>query len=73
MRKGENAVNQHFLLLPQCFLPIQKQIPILSVTFILSSANASNLDQFKILLFGKELTREVHADTNNQLHVQNFQ
>ena len=24
--KGENAVNQHFLLLPQCFLPYQEQI-----------------------------------------------
>ena len=27
--KGENPGNQHFLLLPQCFLPIQKQISIL--------------------------------------------
>ena len=25
--KGENAGNQHFLLLPQCFLPFQRQIP----------------------------------------------
>ena len=24
--KGENAGNQHFLLLPKCFLPFQKQI-----------------------------------------------
>ena len=24
--KGENAGNQHFLLLPQCFLPYQSQI-----------------------------------------------
>ena len=39
--KGENAGNQHFLLLPPCFLPLSKQI---SVTFILSSANALNLD-----------------------------
>ena len=27
-----------------------------SVTFILSSANALNFDQSKVLLFGKELT-----------------
>ena len=27
--KGENAGKQHFLLLPQCFLPFQKQISIL--------------------------------------------
>ena len=53
--KGENAGNQHFVRFPQCFLPILKQISI-SVTFILLSANAFNLDQSKILLFGKKLT-----------------
>ena len=51
---GENAGNQHFLLLPQCFLPF----PIVNFnfwfTFKLSSANAFNLDRSKILLFGKE-------------------
>ena len=26
--KGENAGNQHFLLLPQCFLPSPKQISV---------------------------------------------
>ena len=26
--KGENAGNQHFLLFPQCFLPIPKRISI---------------------------------------------
>ena len=26
--KGENAGNQHFLLFPQCFLPVPKQISI---------------------------------------------
>ena len=96
MRKGENAGNQHFLLFPQCFLPIQKKISVFnfhlfcrlhvlsiwtglnicclvkglrtcsflplpkinfnfSITSILSSANAFNLDPCKILLFGKEL------------------
>ena len=52
--KGENAGNQHFLLFPQCFLPFPKQVSFFSVTFILSSANAFNLDQSKILSFGKE-------------------
>ena len=50
-RKG----NQHFLLFPQCFLPFRKQVLIFLFKFILSSANAFNLDQSKILLFGKEL------------------
>ena len=45
--------NQHFLLFPQWFLPFPKQK--FSVTFILSPANAFNLDQSKILSFGKEL------------------
>ena len=26
MGKGENVCNQHFLLCPQCFLPVPKQI-----------------------------------------------
>ena len=65
--KGENAGNQHFLLSPQwfqlfptqssisksqCFLPIRNKF---SVAFNLSFANAFNLDQSKILLFGKKL------------------
>ena len=53
--KRENAGNQHFLLFSQCFLPFPKQISIFSVIFILLSANAFNLDQSKILSFGKEL------------------
>ena len=44
--------NQHFLLLPHCFLPIPKRID--DVTFILF-ANAFNLDQPKNLSFGKWL------------------
>ena len=51
--KGENAGNQHFLLFPQCFLPIPKRIFVLK--FHLSSANAFNLDQSKNLSFGKVL------------------
>ena len=32
--KGENAGNQHFLLLPQCFLTFQNQILLFLFTFI---------------------------------------
>ena len=51
--KGGNAGNQHFLHFLQCFLPYQREI-IFSATIILSSANAFNLDQSKVLPFGKE-------------------
>ena len=37
-------------------IPVTKQIFDFTATLILSSANAFNLDQSKILLFGKELT-----------------
>ena len=60
--KGENAGNQRFLLFPQCFLAIPKIISAFEVKFILSSANASNLDQSEILAFGKELNRvQIHT------------
>ena len=53
---GENACYQHFLLFSKCCLPFPKQISNFRVTFILLSASALNLDQSKILSFGKELT-----------------
>ena len=53
--RGENAGNQLFLLFPQCFLFLPRQILNCLVTFILSSANAFNLVMSKNLLFGKEL------------------
>ena len=52
--KGENAGKQHFLLFPQCFLPFPNHVLIL-YTFNMSSAKTLNFDQFKLLLFGKEL------------------
>ena len=51
-----SSLDQHFLLSPQCFLLFPKQCFNFSDPFILSSANAFNLDQFKILSTGKELT-----------------
>ena len=54
--KRENAGNQHFLLFPQYFKPFSNQISIFLVTFVLTFAIAFNLEQSKIVLFGKELT-----------------
>ena len=51
--KGKNAGNQHFLLFPQYFLPVPRQISVFESHLFFSSANAFNLDQSKILLFGK--------------------
>ena len=40
-----------------CFLPFPKQTSVFSVIFILSSANALNLDQSKIMPFGRVETK----------------
>ena len=53
--KGENAGNQHFFPFPTVFSTLPRTNFHFSVTFILSSANAFNLDQSKNLLFGKKL------------------
>ena len=53
--RGENAGNYHFLLFPQSSYPSQTNFKFL-VSFILSSANAFNLNKSIILLFGNELT-----------------
>ena len=50
--KGENAGDQHFHLFPQCFLPIKNFY--FQVSFILSSASASNLYRSKKMPFGEE-------------------
>ena len=55
--KGENAGYQHFLLFPQCFYPSKNKFKF-SVTFILSSTGAFNLDQSKNLSFGKKLRKK---------------
>ena len=47
--KGENAGNQHFLLLPQCFLLYQRQKLSFMLHCSLSSANAFNLDNVNFL------------------------
>ena len=56
--KGENAVYQHFLLFPQFFLPYQRE-----KSSILSPANAFNIDEAKILLFGKRVNPLPHNAT----------
>ena len=64
-RKHCGNGNQHFLHFPQCFLPYERQ----PLWFILSSANAFNLDKAKILpstidvyfflLYCKEISRDL--------------
>ena len=53
--KGENAGNQHFLLVPHCFSIVSRRSFMILATCNLSSSNASNLDKSKTLSFGKEL------------------
>ena len=59
--KGENAGKQHFLLFPQCILPIPKRISVLSYIYFFS-ANAFNLHQSKNLSFGKGLKDKSQLD-----------
>ena len=54
--KGENAGNQHFLLFPQCFLPLKKQISIFDTHLNCRVQRFSILDRSKILTFVNELT-----------------
>ena len=63
MGKGENAGNQHFLLFPIMFPILSRTKFFVKASFILSSANAFNLDQAKILSFGEELTGTDHTIT----------
>ena len=65
-KKGENAGNQHFLLFPKCFLPFNFNS---LVTFILSSANAFNLDQSEIKLFGTELMSKFKVYADSKIYV----
>ena len=50
VRKGENGGNQHFLLFPQCYPPVNNLI--LLVTFVLSFGIAFNLGWLKMFSFG---------------------
>ena len=54
--KGENAGNQHFLLFPQCFLPLLKQIPIFQPHSTCCLQVFSIWNSLKNLLCGKDLT-----------------
>ena len=58
--KGENSGNKQFLLFPAFSTLSRREIIILTKS-ILSSANASNLDQVKILSFGKELRDHINC------------
>ena len=63
--KGENAGTQHFLLFPAMFSTLAKTSFNFSNKFILSSANAFNLDQSKILSYGEELIEKQHRESNS--------
>ena len=55
VEKGENAGNPAFSCFPTVFSTLTKTKIIVFSTSILSSANAFNLDQSKILSFAKKL------------------
>ena len=67
VEKGDNAGNQHFLLFPQFFLLVPKQISIFQSDLVFVSS--SNLDQSKNLLFGKELNQTTKGNSlpNNKI------
>ena len=54
--KQENAGNQHFLLFPQCFLPISIGISVFKLN--LFCFHASRLNQPKNLSSGKQLNQK---------------
>ena len=54
VRNGGNASDQHFPLVPQCFLQVPQKFNVL-VTFGLSSATDLNLDSPLFLSLGKLL------------------
>ena len=61
LEKGENADDQHFLLLPRCFLPYDRQIKCFELNSNFLSANAFNLDKAKIMSCGKRLKLQLFA------------
>ena len=66
--KGENAGNQHFLLFPQYFQPIQKWMGkfLSHIFFFWSSASAFNLNIINILSYvkGLHVKREITLNRN---------
>ena len=54
--KRENACNQYLCLLPKMFSILSETNFNFLVTFIMLSAKTFNLDQLKILSFGKGLS-----------------
>ena len=62
--KGENAGNPHFLHATMFSILPNTEIIILAA-FDMSSANAFNLDQTKILLFSKEIKSLLEKGLNS--------
>ena len=61
--KGENADDQHFFAFPTMFFSLPNINFKCSLPLILSSANSFNLDQYKILSFGKESNATTKQDS----------
>ena len=55
--KGENACNPEYFLFPTMVSTLWGRKIIISMIFIMSSANAFNLDHSNFFLFGKELSK----------------
>ena len=60
--KGENAGNKHFLLFPQCFLPIPKRICLLKIHIFCRLQMFSIWTSLNIFSFGKALTNDDNLD-----------
>ena len=56
--QGENAGDRHFLLFPQCFLPIPKRIYVFKLHLLCLLQMHSILTGLKICCLGKELFEE---------------
>ena len=62
---GENAGNQHFLLYPQCFLPLLNQFSFFEPHFFVF-CKCFQFSQVKIRSFGKELNTIIINQSINQ-------
>ena len=53
--KGKNSGYQHFLLIPQCFLFLQKQLQSFKSQVCFGCENAFNLEQSKMVLLSNTI------------------
>ena len=70
MGKGENARNQHFLLLPQCFLSLQQKYSSLLVEFYIDVSEYIQIEQVYNSVICNEIINK--GKGNNSLTFQRF-